>query len=129
MFFLPTDRRWLAMTRIDNRIIRQRPELLPDAAKQSTVITTRQVRPTDASPEQHIASDQESPFRIIKPNASRRMTRQKQDLQAVFIQFDGPARNQEIHRAPIILERHPPLQPHGWRHRKDLLLICVEMKW
>lgn len=124
----PTDRGRLTVTRIDDGFIRQGPELFPDALEQGSMVAAGQIRAADASPEQHIAADQKSPFRRIESDAAWRMAGQEKYLQSVFAQFDNLARYEEMQRPPVIFKGHAPLKTHARRKREDRLFHFVEMK-
>ena len=92
------------------------------------MVPAGQVRPTDALAKQHIPANKKTTFPGIKPDTSRGMSRKKKDLQLIILKRYGLTWHQQYLFAPVIFERHTPLETHGRRQSQNGALLFVEMK-
>jgi hypothetical protein len=92
------------------------------------MIPTWQVRAADAPPEKDISPDQKSLCFTVKADATRRMSRQEEDLQFIIPQGDPVPFRQKDQLSPVVLKRESPAQSRRRGILQNRPLFFVEME-
>lgn len=92
------------------------------------MVAARQVSAADAVPEKYIARYKKALLPAIKPHAAGRVPREEENFQFIFSYRHRPAGNEIYQFAPVILEGHSPLKPHGGSQCQKGLFLFVEME-
>ena len=85
--FLLADRRSRAVTRVDDRVVRQRPQLRPNSAQQQLKIAIREIRAANRAGKQNVAAEDDG--RLAPQNKNDVTGRMAGDLKHLERQFGG----------------------------------------